>query len=106
MEVLLTSVASEENSSTQLLSAFILLNIGGTFSWAGESYTIGWLVKKAGLTSLFHRNMIRNIDWLDPCLSVHTRFLRAKSILNYKRSTLPGNRFISNGQEYLIRLDE
>ncbi|GKV31484.1 hypothetical protein SLEP1_g40169 [Rubroshorea leprosula] len=65
MGVLLTSLASEENSSTQILSAFILSNIGGTYSWTGDPYTIGWLVKKAGLTSLHHRNMIRNFDWMD-----------------------------------------
>ncbi|XVE82157.1 hypothetical protein DITRI_Ditri15bG0124200 [Diplodiscus trichospermus] len=67
-QVLLRSVASEESSTSQLLSAFILSNIGGTYSWAGESYTVAWLVKKAGLTSLSHRNMIRNFDWLDQSL--------------------------------------
>lgn len=68
MQVLLKSIAAEESSSTQLLSAFILSNIGGTYSWAGEPYTVAWLVKKAGLTSLYHRNMIRNFDWLDQSL--------------------------------------
>ncbi|XVF38737.1 hypothetical protein REPUB_Repub20aG0127400 [Reevesia pubescens] len=68
MQVLLQSIASEETSTSQLLSAFILSNIGGTYSWTGESYTVAWLVKKSGLTSLYHRNMIRNFDWLDQSL--------------------------------------
>ncbi|KAK8709841.1 hypothetical protein V6N13_060842 [Hibiscus sabdariffa] len=67
MQVLFHSIASEDGTS-QLLSAFILSNIGGTYSWTGESCTVAWLVKKAGLTSLNHRNMIRNCDWLDPSL--------------------------------------
>ncbi|XP_017975654.1 PREDICTED: putative E3 ubiquitin-protein ligase LIN-1 isoform X1 [Theobroma cacao] len=68
MQVLLQSIASEESSNSQLLSAFILSNIGGTYAWTGESYTVAWLVKKAGLTSMYHRNMIRNFDWLDQSL--------------------------------------
>ncbi|XWS39021.1 hypothetical protein CRYUN_Cryun18bG0014400 [Craigia yunnanensis] len=68
MQVLLQSIASAESSISQLLSAFILSNIGGTYSWTGESYTVAWLVKKAGLASLYHRNMIRNFDWLDQSL--------------------------------------
>ena len=68
MEVLLESMVCEENSATQILSAFILSNLGGTYSWTGEPYTVAWLVKKAGLTSLYHRNMIRNFDWLDQSL--------------------------------------
>ncbi|KAF8387859.1 hypothetical protein HHK36_026521 [Tetracentron sinense] len=68
MEVLLESVASEESSAPQRLSAFILSNLGGTFAWTGEPYTAAWLVKKTGLTSLYHKNMIRNIDWLDQSL--------------------------------------
>ncbi|XP_072996839.1 putative E3 ubiquitin-protein ligase LIN-1 isoform X2 [Typha latifolia] len=68
IEVLLESVASEENCSIQALGAFILSNLGGTYSWMGESYTAAFLVKKTGLTSISHRNMIRNVEWLDPCL--------------------------------------
>lgn len=68
LEVLLGSVASEENSSTQTLSAFMLSNLGGTYAWTGEPYTAAWLIKKAGVTSAYHRNMIRNVDWLDTCL--------------------------------------
>ncbi|KAI9194693.1 hypothetical protein LWI28_008253 [Acer negundo] len=68
MQVLLKSVASEENSSLQLLSSFILANIGGTFSSTGEPYTVAWLVKKAGLISLCHRNLIKDFDWLDQSL--------------------------------------
>ncbi|XP_008789861.4 putative E3 ubiquitin-protein ligase LIN-1 isoform X1 [Phoenix dactylifera] len=68
MEVLLESVASEEDCSTQTLAAFILSNLGGTYSWTGEPYTAAWLVKRAGLTSVHHRHMIRKVDWFDPCL--------------------------------------
>ncbi|KAK1592606.1 hypothetical protein Q3G72_027625 [Acer saccharum] len=68
MQVLLKSVASEENSSIQLLSSFILANIGGTFSSTGEPYTVAWLVKKAGLISLCHQNLIKDFDWLDQSL--------------------------------------
>ncbi|PPR88952.1 hypothetical protein GOBAR_AA31723 [Gossypium barbadense] len=68
MQVLFQSIALEESSTAQQLSAFILSNIGGTYSWTGEPYTVAWLVKKAGSTSLNHRNMIRNFDWLDPSL--------------------------------------
>ncbi|KAK3189543.1 hypothetical protein Dsin_029104 [Dipteronia sinensis] len=68
MQVLLKSVASEESSSSQLLSSFILANIGGTFSSTGEPYTIAWLVKKAGLISLCHQNLIKDFDWLDQSL--------------------------------------
>ncbi|XP_015060714.1 putative E3 ubiquitin-protein ligase LIN-1 [Solanum pennellii] len=67
-EALLESVSCEENSATQALSAFILSNLGGTFSWSGEPYTIPWLLKKAGLTSLPHKNMIKNVDFSDKCL--------------------------------------
>ncbi|XP_024194491.1 putative E3 ubiquitin-protein ligase LIN-1 isoform X1 [Rosa chinensis] len=68
MQVLLKLVASEEGSTTQHLSAFILSNLGGTYSWAGEPYTVAWLVKKAGVTSSYRRNMIKTIHWLDDCL--------------------------------------
>ncbi|KAE8668048.1 putative PP1/PP2A phosphatases pleiotropic regulator PRL1 [Hibiscus syriacus] len=67
MQVLFQSIATDESTS-QPLSTFILSNIGGTYSGTGESYTVAWLVKKAGLMSLNHRNMIRNCDWLDPSL--------------------------------------
>ncbi|XP_050372846.1 putative E3 ubiquitin-protein ligase LIN-1 isoform X3 [Argentina anserina] len=68
MQVLLNLVASEESSTTQNLSAFILSNLGGTYSWEGEPYTVAWLVKKAGVTSLYQKNMIKGIHWLDDCL--------------------------------------
>ncbi|XP_017697411.2 putative E3 ubiquitin-protein ligase LIN-1 isoform X2 [Phoenix dactylifera] len=68
IEILLESVASEENCSTQTLAAFIFSNLGGTYSWTGEPYTAAWLVKRAGLASVHHRNMIRKVDWFDPCL--------------------------------------
>ncbi|KAJ9154514.1 hypothetical protein P3X46_027837 [Hevea brasiliensis] len=65
MQIILKSVASEENSTLQQISTFILANIGGTYSWTGEPYTVALLVKKAGVTSLYHRNMIRNFNWSD-----------------------------------------
>ncbi|KAM7258732.1 hypothetical protein ACFE04_014473 [Oxalis oulophora] len=68
MQVLFKAVASEENSTMQLLSTFILSNIGGTYSWTGESYTTAWLVKKAGLISRHHLNIIRNLEWMDQSL--------------------------------------
>ncbi|KAG2619773.1 hypothetical protein PVAP13_3NG136200 [Panicum virgatum] len=68
MEVLLDSLSSQENSKVQALSASFLSNLGGTYSWSGESYTAAWVAKKAGLTSASHRNTIRSIDWLDSCL--------------------------------------
>ena len=37
-----------------------------------EPYTLAWLVKKAGLTSPYHRNMIRKSNWLDK--SLHVRY--------------------------------
>lgn len=70
MQVILKAVASEESSTMQPLSSFILSNIGGTFSWTGEPYTVAWLVKKAGLNSSWLQNMIRNFDWLDQSLQV------------------------------------
>lgn len=69
VEVLLESVASD--SSTQLLAARILSNLGGTYAWTGEPYTLAWLVKRAGLTSQYHRNLIKNVDWLDQSLQVN-----------------------------------
>ncbi|OVA00222.1 WD40 repeat [Macleaya cordata] len=68
IEVLLESIVSEESSATQILSAFILSNLGGTYAWTGEPYTAAWMVIKTGLTSLHHRNMIRNFDWSDQSL--------------------------------------
>ncbi|XP_058000933.1 putative E3 ubiquitin-protein ligase LIN-1 isoform X2 [Hevea brasiliensis] len=68
MQIILKSVGSEENSTLQQLSTFILANIGGTYSWTGEPYTVALLVKKAGVTSVYHRNMIRNFDWSDESL--------------------------------------
>ncbi|CAA6654300.1 unnamed protein product [Spirodela intermedia] len=68
MEVLLEGIASEDTPSTQILSGFILSNLGGTYAWTGEPYTASWLVKKGGLSSNCHRNMIKNVDWCDPCL--------------------------------------
>lgn len=55
----------------QLLSTFILSNIGGTYSWKGEPYTAAWLMKRGGLTSMSHMNMIRTINWSDECLQVN-----------------------------------
>ncbi|KAK1317170.1 putative E3 ubiquitin-protein ligase LIN-1 [Acorus calamus] len=68
IEVLMESVACEEESDSQILSSSILSNLGGTFTWTGEEYTAAWLVKKTGLKSSSHRNMIKNYDWSDCCL--------------------------------------
>ncbi|CAA7017112.1 unnamed protein product [Microthlaspi erraticum] len=65
---LLDAVIYSEDSKMQLLATFILSNIGGTYSWTGEPYTAAWLMKKGGLTSMSHMNMIRNISWSDECL--------------------------------------
>lgn len=65
---LLDAVTYSEGSNMQLLSTFILANIGGTYSWTGEPYTAAWLMKRGGLTSMSHMNMIRNINWSDECL--------------------------------------
>lgn len=70
MQIILKSVESEENSTLQQLSTFILANVGGTYTWAGEPYTVALLVKKAGVTSLHHRNMMKNFDWSDQSLQV------------------------------------
>ncbi|XP_010445833.1 PREDICTED: putative E3 ubiquitin-protein ligase LIN-1 isoform X2 [Camelina sativa] len=65
---LLDAVTYSEVPNMQLLSTFILSNIGGTYSWTGEPYTAAWLMKRGGLTSMSHMNMIRNINWSDDCL--------------------------------------
>ncbi|XP_023642671.1 putative E3 ubiquitin-protein ligase LIN-1 isoform X2 [Capsella rubella] len=65
---LLDAVTCSEVPNMQLLSTFILSNIGGTYSWTGEPYTAAWLMKRGGLTSMSHMNMIRNINWSDECL--------------------------------------
>ncbi|KFK38151.1 hypothetical protein AALP_AA3G075800 [Arabis alpina] len=65
---LLDAVTYNEDSKMQILSTFILSNIGGTYSWSGEPYTSAWLMKRGGLTSMSHMNMIRNINWSDECL--------------------------------------
>ncbi|KAI3854675.1 hypothetical protein MKX03_005271 [Papaver bracteatum] len=68
MEVVLGSITSEESSNTQILSANILSNLGGTYAWTGEPYTVARLVTKAGLKSFHHKNMIRNFDWSEQIL--------------------------------------
>ncbi|KAI8004081.1 putative E3 ubiquitin-protein ligase LIN-1 [Camellia lanceoleosa] len=68
VETLLRSLTCEEDSAMQQLSAFLLSNLGGTYSWTGEPYTVAWLLKKTGLTSPHYRNMIRNFNWLDKSL--------------------------------------
>ncbi|KAJ3676134.1 hypothetical protein LUZ60_003546 [Juncus effusus] len=68
MAILLEALSSEENCGIQALAANILANMGGTHSWGGESYLAALLLKKAGLVSTGHRNMVRNVDWIDPCL--------------------------------------
>ncbi|KAI3505102.1 hypothetical protein L1887_27007 [Cichorium endivia] len=68
IEAFFESITCEENLDTQQLAAFMLSNIGGTYSWTGEPYTIAWLVKKAGLNSMLHKNIVKNIDWSDDTL--------------------------------------
>ncbi|ESW10915.1 hypothetical protein PHAVU_009G249000 [Phaseolus vulgaris] len=67
VQILLRAMTSEE-SSEQILSASILSNLAGTFSWTGEPYTTAWLLRKTGLTSPYHQNMIKNFNWLDQSL--------------------------------------
>ncbi|KAI3906784.1 hypothetical protein MKW98_004817 [Papaver atlanticum] len=68
MEVVLGLITSEESSNAQILSANILSNLGGTYAWTGEPYTVARLVTKAGLKSFHHKNMIRNFDWSEQIL--------------------------------------
>ncbi|XP_073119281.1 putative E3 ubiquitin-protein ligase LIN-1 [Henckelia pumila] len=65
---LFESLSCEEMPATQASCSFILANLGGTFSWMGEPYTMPWMVKKTGLTLPQHRNLIKNFDFSDPCL--------------------------------------
>lgn len=67
-EALFDSLKCEESPATQALSSFILANLGGTYTWAGEAYTMAWLVKKTGLTLAHHRNLIKTYDFLDQSL--------------------------------------
>lgn len=67
VQILLRTLTSEE-SSEHILSASILSNLAGTYAWTGESYTAAWLLRKTGLTSPYHQNMIRNFNWLDQSL--------------------------------------
>ncbi|KAL7596995.1 hypothetical protein Lser_V15G30708 [Lactuca serriola] len=68
IEAFLEALTCEENLETQQLAAFIFSNLGGTYSWTGEPYTIAWLLKKAGLNSMLHKNIVKNIDWSDDTL--------------------------------------
>ncbi|MED6210278.1 hypothetical protein PIB30_062689 [Stylosanthes scabra] len=67
VKVLLRALVSQE-SSEQILSASILSNLAGTYAWTGEPYTAAWLLRKTGLNSPYHHNMIRNFNWLDQSL--------------------------------------
>jgi hypothetical protein len=40
MEILLDSLSSQENNRLQALAATFLSNLGGTYSWSRESYTV------------------------------------------------------------------
>lgn len=70
VEALLESLICEESPPEQTLSSFIISNLGGTFSWTGEPYTIAWLVKKTGLALQHHSNLIKTYDFLDQSLQV------------------------------------
>ncbi|XP_071727760.1 putative E3 ubiquitin-protein ligase LIN-1 [Rutidosis leptorrhynchoides] len=67
-QTLLESLTCEENQDAQQLAAFLLSNLGGTYAWNGESYTIAWLLKKAGLNSMLQKNIVKHIDWSDDTL--------------------------------------
>ncbi|KAG6428132.1 hypothetical protein SASPL_112381 [Salvia splendens] len=67
-EALFEALQREEFPQTQALSSFILANLGGTFSWTGEAYTMAWLVRKTGLNLSQHKNMIKTYDFLDQSL--------------------------------------
>ena len=69
VQVLLRSLASQ-GASEQMLSALILSNLSGTYAWTGEPHTAAWLLRKTGLTSIYHQNMIRNFNWSEPSLQV------------------------------------
>nr|XP_043629685.1 putative E3 ubiquitin-protein ligase LIN isoform X2 [Erigeron canadensis] len=68
IQTLFKSLTCEENLDIQQLAGFIVSNLGGTFAWTGEPYTIAWLVKKAGLNSTLHKNIVKTIDWSDDTL--------------------------------------
>lgn len=75
VEVLLESLQCEDSPQMQALSSFILANLGGTYSWEGEAYTMPWLVKKTGLILPQHRNLIKTYDFLDQSLQVKHKLL-------------------------------
>ncbi|KAI4317580.1 hypothetical protein L6164_025441 [Bauhinia variegata] len=81
VQVLLRALASPE-SSEQLLSASIISNLAGTYAWTGEPYTAAWLLRKTGLTSQYHQNMIRNFNWLDQSLQDNSTDLWCSKIAN------------------------
>ncbi|KAL3626532.1 hypothetical protein CASFOL_030081 [Castilleja foliolosa] len=68
-EALVESLTREDCLVTRALSSFILSNLGGTYSWTGEPYTMSWLLKKTGLTLPHHKNLIKNYDFLDHSLT-------------------------------------
>ncbi|KAG6431180.1 hypothetical protein SASPL_109257 [Salvia splendens] len=67
-EALFEALQREESPQTQALSSFILANLGGTFSWTGEAYTMAWLVRKTGLNLSQHKNLIKTYDFFDQSL--------------------------------------
>ncbi|CAN0855756.1 Putative E3 ubiquitin-protein ligase LIN-1 [Linum grandiflorum] len=75
LEVILEGLSNEESSTSQQLSAYVLANIGGTYSWSGEPNTVAWLAKKGGLTSLTHRNLMKNFNPLDQTLQITKRVM-------------------------------
>ncbi|XP_027359906.1 putative E3 ubiquitin-protein ligase LIN-1 isoform X1 [Abrus precatorius] len=82
VQILLRAMASQE-SSEQILSASILSNLAGTYAWTGEPYTAAWLLRKTGLTSHYHQNMIRNFNWLDQSLQDTSIDLWCSKIAKY-----------------------
>ncbi|KAK8982686.1 hypothetical protein V6N11_046599 [Hibiscus sabdariffa] len=77
MQVLFQSLASEE-STLQLLSAFVLSNIGGTYSWTGESNTVAWLGLKSQIKRVA-RESLMTIAWLGCEISKSSNSLRCSA---------------------------
>ncbi|XP_011621981.1 putative E3 ubiquitin-protein ligase LIN-1 isoform X1 [Amborella trichopoda] len=67
IEVLLESVTCE-GSVMQIMSASSLANLGGNFTWTGEPSIVARLVKRAGLISLDHWHVMRDLGPTDQSL--------------------------------------
>ncbi|XP_047337196.1 putative E3 ubiquitin-protein ligase LIN [Impatiens glandulifera] len=98
LEHLLEPLKSSPGSAGQQLSAFLMSSLGGTYSWTGEPYTVAWLLKKTGLTTCHHRNMIRNFNWLDESMQDAATDLWCRKIARILIKTgVPVFRALENG---------